>query len=412
MARAPMRLTRRQALRAALRGAAVLGAVPSLAACAVGPPLTVGSQLTQVPSLLEEYNKTNPPARVKAVPAPANLVAGQPPLPKELPDIVDVTVQNLWVGAVGVDKVGPFLRPLDAEVPPAVWKVLLPEAVASFRLVGHLWAVPYSLAHGALAYNDGLVVPARFTPPATAMDLRELQAVLRTAAPNLPPGTVGIDVTSVGPPVWGTVVVGYGGSLFAGGRFAFADGPGLPALELLGAICRSYGGVGAFASGRALFSFAFGSAGAASFQKANGVPLGLLPFPRLPRPRSPVLALGAGVTTRCRDVPGAAAFLAWLASPAAQRLLDAYGAPPARADLQGDTAWVPPLPPGDDADVAQAAPGELLPQVFWHPAILFVLTQAQVAAFSPGAGSTVAEVFRTAEAACDRVLQALRLPAS
>lgn len=108
---------------------------------------------------------------------------------------------------------------------------------------------------------------------------------------------------------------------------------------------------------------------------------------------------------------GAADFLVWLTGLQAQRYLDASGAPAARSDLQSDESWVPSLPPGDVANVAVSAPGESLPVIFWHPAILYILTNAQVAAFSPGAGSTVEEVFSTAQQDCNRVLDALNLSA-
>jgi ABC-type glycerol-3-phosphate transport system substrate-binding protein len=396
---------------------AALGATPLLlVGCSAGPPLTVGTQFAQLPGLLDAYNRTGPPAKVKAVAVPTNVDLGQPPLPKQLPDIVDVTATNLWVGGLGVasgtsGRVGPFLRPLDGLLPPSVLSALVPTALESLRLKGALYGLPYSFAHGLLAFNDLLAVPAGFAPPVQPMDLGQLGAVLRRASPKLPPGTVGIDLVQIDPPVWGTMVAGVGGQLTSGGRFTFAQGPGLSILDQLGSITRAYGGANTFSSGHALFSFGFGSNGAAAFDKANGMAMGLLPFLRLPRPLSPALALGAGISLQCRNVKAAAAFLSWLAGPTAQRYLDAHGAPSARSDLQSDTAWVPPLPPGDDANVALAAPGEVLPHIFWHPAILFILANAQVAAFSPGAGSTVSEVFTTAERACNAALGALGLTA-
>ena len=412
-------LRRRALLRAALRGAVgvATGAAPLLlAACSASPPLAVGAQFAQLPGLLAAYNRTGPRARVKAVAVSSAIDLGQPPLPKHLPDIVDVTATNLWVGGLGVaagsgGRVGPFLHALDSLVPPSALRPLMPAALASFRLRGRLYGMPYSFAHGLLAFNDLLAVPAGFVPPTRAMGLEQIDGILRRAEPKLPPGTVGLDLVQIGPPVWGTMVVGYGGTLTSGGRFTFARGKGLSVLHQLGTICRAYGGANTFTRGRALFSFGFGSNGAASFDKANGMAMGLLPFPSLPQPLSPVLALGAGISTQCRDVPGAADFLTWLGGDTAQRYLDAHGAPSARSDLQSDPAWVPPLPPGDDANVVVAAPGEVLPQIFWHPAILFILTNAQVAAFSPGAGSTVSEVFTTAERACNAALGALGLTA-
>lgn len=409
---------RRRLLAYGLRLAAGIGALAAggvgLSACAtLHPPLAVGSALAQAPALLDMYNATGPIARVRAVTPPSQLASGQPPVPAHLPDIVDVTQQNIWLGARGLGKQAAYLRPLDGVLPPSWPRAALDaHALAALTLGGSLWAVPVTQAHSEIALSVGLAAASGFRVPAAGLDLTSLGQTLAAASPRLPPGTAALELSGVGVPEWTAMAYGEGGTLTDGGRFTFASGASLQALTALGAICRAYGGINLFSLGRALLSFTFGNGNAAAYAQSTRSPLGLLPFLRLPRPVSPALTIGCGITRQCRDPEGAAAFLAWLAGPAAQRWLIAHGSPSARTDLAAATGWLPTLPTGDPTGpLLHPAPALVLPQVFWHPQIMQALGQATVAALSPGMGSTAALAFTTGQAAANGLLASLRLNA-
>gem|GEM_PF-6145006 len=297
---------RRRLLAAGLRLAAGIGALgvggAGLSACAaLHPPLSVGSSLAQAPALLALYNATGPIARVKAVTPPSQLAGGQPPVPAQLPDIVDVTQQNIWLGARGLSQQGPYLQALDGLLPAAFPRdVLDAHALRALTLGGSLWGVPITLAHSEIALSIGLAAASGFQVPAAGLDLSRLGQALAEASPRLPPGSAGLELSEVGVPEWTAIAYGQGGTLTAGGRFTFASGASLTALTALGSICRAYGGVNLFPLGRALLSFTFGNGNAPAYAQATHSPMGLLPFLQLPRPVSPALTIGCAATRRAR----------------------------------------------------------------------------------------------------------------
>lgn len=411
---------RRELLAQGLRLAAGLGglslAAASLPGCALPhPPLTVASALVNSPALLGMYNATRPPARVRAVTPPSGLSSGHPPVPAHLPDIVDVTQQNLWLGAHGLPKQAPpFLRALDDLLPAAFPRAALaPEALSALSLDGALYGVPATIAHSEIALSVSLAQSSGFVLPPRGLDLAGLGQSLATASPHLPPGVAGLELTALGVPEWTAIAFGQGGTLTSGGRFTFAEGVAGQALAELGAICRAHGGLNLFTQGRALLSFTFGNGNAAVYAQANNSQIGLLPFLALPRPVSPVLTIGLGISRDCRDPEGAAAFIAWTASAGAQKWLVAHGSPPVRTDMAGDAAWLPKLPQGDPTSpLLHPSRALILPPAFWHPQVMQALGQATVAALTPGLGSTPSLAFRLGQDQANALLATLSLPAS
>lgn len=238
-------------------------------------------------------------------------------------------------GAGGLDLRG-ALKAANADL-----SALLPGAIAGVtQASGAVEGIPVDFAIEEVLYDSRALAAAGLAgPPPAGWTLAQMLALVEGLAQRR--AVFGADLAfapyNVGP-AWLGFALGYGGSVFAGGRLALTAPRVLEGLNAYGRVLQNTWG-----------RRAPGVVGALAFEQVSGVHRGAHQAAALRRTRFPRMPLAQVVPAalRCATAPmtaphrrEGAIFAVWLVSAEGQRALTALGFPAMRADASDRGSWL------------------------------------------------------------------------
>jgi len=356
---------------AALRRRALLVAAAAAVAaggCALGrkailaPPLTLADSdlFTVVPGLQQAFAQAHRGIRFVSVPATIQTLIHGPTLPAGV---------ACWIENVGVDAVVSTqdLAPLDALLRQRNFQAstLLPGTYAAFALGGRQYGLPVEQYPLAVRWRPDVFAAAGLTPPAATWDLDGFEAAATSLSAAIAAGRVA-QVASVLPPpgdmtllqdpaLWVAFALGFGGTVLAGGRFAF-DAAAVTGLEHLVSLLQRFSAVQAPGGAPpAPYALTFDAWHAAA-RGGAGSGWAYARLPRLPaRPVITTRPVGEGIyqaphlPAAPQQLAAAVTALTWLYGEAPQALLRAAGFVPVLADPAAQQAFWQGQSPADRA---------------------------------------------------------------